>query len=91
MPAEERGDEVCRRKDVKAAGQSNAGDTVEGATDPGDLGAIDREVRGDGTVQTLLGKDLGGIRGVGGRGSVPVNQVSGGWENAIGVNWGTKY
>ena len=69
VPAECRGDEVCQREDVQAAGQGGAGDAVERGRVPGYLWAVDGEVGGHGAVETLFGEDVvvvGLVCGLGG-------------------------
>lgn len=61
MPTEQRGGKVCGCEKVEGARQSNAGDTVSTRSNPGDLGTVDGQVRGNGAVQALLGEDLGGV------------------------------
>lgn len=65
VPPQQRGRQVRRREDVHAAREHAAGDAVERGPVPGDLGAVDGKVRGDGAVQTLGGEDGvgGGWRG----------------------------
>lgn len=57
MPAKERQDEVCGAEDVEPPTEHRAGDAIEGGAIPGDLGAVDGEVGGDGAVKTLLFED----------------------------------
>lgn len=66
VPAQHGSGEVCGRVEVQAAGEDDAGDTVGATADPGDLGAVDGEMGGDGAVLALLGEDLSWVRGVGG-------------------------
>lgn len=61
MPTEQRRGEVCGCEKVQGARKSNAGDTVSARANPGDLGTVDGEVRGNGAIQALLGEDFGGI------------------------------
>lgn len=70
VPAEQRGGEVSGGPEIEAAGQGNAGETVGTAANPGDLGLVDRQMGGDGAVQTLLGEVLGGVFRVGGGSNV---------------------
>jgi hypothetical protein len=67
VPAEVGSDEVGGAEGVEAAGEDAAGDAVEGGEVPGDLRAVDGEVRGDGAVETLFGEDsvLGVLLGEG--------------------------
>lgn len=88
MPSQQRGGQVGGTEDVEAAGEDAAGDAVEGGCVPGDLGLVDRQVRGDGTVEALGGEDgvgvggfgglglRGGFRGGGLEGDVPAMRVS---------------
>ena len=70
MPAEEGGDEVEGAVGVDHGGQGCARDAIEGAAVPGYLGAIDREMGGDGAVEALGGEDFlaGGLGHCGGCG-----------------------
>lgn len=61
VPTEQRRGEVCGCEKVQGARKSNAGDTVSARANPGDLGTVDGEVRGNGAIQALLGEDFGGI------------------------------
>jgi len=58
MPSEERGNQVREAKDVEGTGQHGAGNAVEDGSIPGYLRAVDREMRRDGAVETLLDEDL---------------------------------
>lgn len=64
MPTERGSGEVGDAEDVHGAGEHDAGDAVEGGGDPGYLGPVDCEVRGDGAVAALGGQD-GGAFGLG--------------------------
>lgn len=64
VPADSRRDQVEDAEDVEAAGEGNAGDTVEGGAVPGDLRLVDAEMGCDRAVQALLCEDL--VRGLGG-------------------------
>ena len=66
VPSESGGSEVSGSPEVQGAGESNAGNTVQGTADPADLGLVDAKVRGDGAEQTLFNEDLVGVLGVGG-------------------------
>lgn len=68
VPAERGRGEVSGSPQVEGAGECDAGNTVQGRANPGDLGLVDGKVRGNRTVQALLSQDLGGVLGVGGRG-----------------------
>lgn len=70
MPAKQRRGEVCSRVKIQRTRKGESGNTVKTTADPSDLGAVDGKVRGNGTVQTLLRKDLGRVRGVRGSGSL---------------------
>lgn len=61
MPSEEGGSEVRGAEDVEAAGEDAAGDSVERGADPGYLGLVDSQVRGDGAVATLGGEEVVGF------------------------------
>lgn len=74
VPAQHRRGQVRCGVQVHGTGQHNTGDTVSATANPGDLGTVDRKVGGDRTVPTLLGEDLGWIRGVGGRSRSPFTQ-----------------
>lgn len=58
MPAQGRGSEVCEAEEVQRAAQHDAGDTVQRGTVPCDLRAVDGEMGGDGTLETLLAEDF---------------------------------
>ena len=58
VPSEVGCGEVQSAVDVKAAAQDGAGDAVVDGQVPGDLWAVDAEMRRDGAVQTLLDEDL---------------------------------
>lgn len=64
MPAESGRGKVGGGPQVEGAGEGDAGDTVQGRADPADLGLVDGQVRGDGTVQALLSQNVGGALGV---------------------------
>jgi hypothetical protein len=68
VPADDGGNQVSGCVDVESARGDRAGNTVQGTGVPGDLGAVDGQVRSDGPVQTLLRKDLGRVDCVGGGG-----------------------
>lgn len=70
-------DEVEDAEGVEAAGEGDAGDTVERRAVPGDLRLVDAEVGSDGAVEALLCEDLvGGLgRAHGGGGGVSVVAV----------------
>lgn len=76
VPAEQGRSEVCSRPQVQGAGEGDARDAVQRTADPSDLGLVDGQVRGDGTVQALLGQDLGRVFGIGGRGGLSVSRGS---------------
>lgn len=61
VPAHGGGHEVGEAEEVEAAAEHDAGDTVERGGDPGDLGAVDGQMRGDGAVTALLDEDLLGL------------------------------
>lgn len=63
VPADGGRDEVEDAEGVEAAGEGDAGDTVERRAVPGDLRLVDAEVGSDGTVEALLCEDL--VRGLG--------------------------
>lgn len=65
VPAENGGGEVCGGPQVERAGEGDTGYTVQGTADPANLGLVDGQMRGDGTVQALLGQDLGRVLSVG--------------------------
>lgn len=67
VPAEGGRGEVGSGPQVESTGEGNTGDTVQGGTDPADLGLVDAQVRGDRAVQALLSQDLGRVLSVGGR------------------------
>lgn len=75
VPSKQRSAEVCGTEDVEPAAENRAGYTVECGEIPRDLGFVDRQVRGDGTVAALLFEDRVGGRvfdslGCGGSGFV---------------------
>lgn len=65
VPSERGRGKVCEAEEVEGPGEHDAADTVQGAAIPGDLRAVDGQVRGDGALETLLGEDLGGVAGRG--------------------------
>lgn len=65
VPSEGGGCKVGSGPEVEGAGESAAGDTVQGTTDPGDLGLVDGQVGSDRATETLLNQDLLGVLGVG--------------------------
>lgn len=75
MPAKDGGGEVRQAEDVERAGEGDSSNTVEGRQIPGDLCLVDTQVRGDGAVQSLFGKNLVGSVTVGHdlRGGEPVS------------------
>lgn len=77
VPTEQGRGKVRGCEKVEAARQSNTGETVGSAANPGDLRLVDGKVGGNRAVQTLLGKDLGRIRSIGG-GGVSNERVSAG-------------
>ena len=64
VPADGGRGEVCGGPQVESAGEGDTGDTVQGTANPADLRTVDGQVGGDGTVQALLGQDLGRVLGV---------------------------
>ena len=85
VPAESRCCEVCESKKVEATAENDSRETVQTGGVPGDLGSVDGKMRGDGTVEALLRKDLftslladpaGGL-GVGKSGKALVSRVPG--------------
>ena len=81
MPPEERRGYVRQTEQIYAAGEREPGDAVESGEDPGELRFVDREVRGDGALETLgfeeggvrWGAGLHGVRGV--RGDAAVGEA----------------
>lgn len=67
VPSESGRGEVGSGPQVESTGEGNTGDTVQGGTDPADLGLVDAQVRGDRAVKALLSQDLGRVLSVGGR------------------------
>ena len=69
MPSERGRNEVCDTEDVEGSGEHESADAVEATGIPGDLRAVDGQVRGDGALETLLCEDFGalGLRSVLGR------------------------
>lgn len=61
VPAEHRGGEVGKAKEVERHGDSEAGDAVERGQDPGYLWLVDGEVGRGGTEFALCDQDLGAI------------------------------
>ena len=59
MPAEDGRGQVADGEEVHGAGKGDTRDAVEGGADPGDLWAVDGEMRGDGAVAALGGEDRG--------------------------------
>jgi hypothetical protein len=85
VPAKQRRGKVGSREEVETAGKGQAGDTVERAANPGDLGLIDGKVGSDRAVQALLGEVLGRIRGVCRRNSVPASVSN--WKLWTKAGW----
>jgi hypothetical protein len=82
VPADGGRDEVEDAEGVEAAGEGDAGDTVERRAVPGDLRLVDAEVGSDGAVQALLCEDL--VVGWGGCG-VSVGAVVSGRKRSDGM------
>lgn len=57
MPAEEGGHEVGEPEDVEPARERGAGDAIQRAGVPGDLRAVDGQVRAYGAAEPLRGED----------------------------------
>lgn len=57
VPPERGRRDVCDSKDVKTSAEDDGRETVETGGVPGDLGLVDGKVRGDRTLEALLGKD----------------------------------
>lgn len=76
MPTESGGDEIGGSPEVQRAGESDAGDTVQGTADPADLGLVDSKVRSDRAVKTLLNEDLVGVLGIGGGSNLSIDHKS---------------
>ena len=68
MPSRERADEICGAEDVEPAGEDAGGDPVQPGAVPRYLRLVDREMWGDGALQTLGGEDRVGVGGGGGCG-----------------------
>jgi len=68
VPSESRRGEVCGGPQIESAGEGDTGDTVQGTTNPADLGTVDAQVGRNGTVQALLGQDRVRVLSVGSRG-----------------------
>lgn len=64
VPSESGRGKVGSSPKVEGAGESHTSDTVEGTTDPADLGPVDAKMRGNRTAKTLLDEDLVGVLGV---------------------------
>ena len=58
MPSEERRDEIRSAKDIETPTDGDTCDAVQRGEDPGDLGLVDRQVGGDGTVFALRDEDF---------------------------------
>jgi hypothetical protein len=58
VPAEGGRNQVERAVGVEATAEDAAGDTVQRRQIPGNLRAVDGEMRRDGAVQTLLSEDV---------------------------------
>lgn len=58
VPSERRSCEVCYAEDVETPTEDDGGDTVEAGSVPCDLRLVDGKMRGDGTVEALLGEDF---------------------------------
>jgi hypothetical protein len=58
MPSEQRGNEIPEAKNVEGATQDGTRDAVGDGGDPGDLWAINAEMRGDGPSETLFGENF---------------------------------
>lgn len=68
MPSKQRRRKVGGAEDVEPPAEQAAGDAVESAKVPGDLGAVDGEVGGDGATEALGGKERSVWGRVGGDG-----------------------
>lgn len=58
MPAEGGSSEVCEAEKIEGAAEGNAGDSIERRSVPCDLGSVDAEMWGDGTLDSLLDEDF---------------------------------
>lgn len=76
VPADDGGNKVGGGEHVESARGDRAGDTVQGTGVPGNLGAVDGQVRSDGAVQALLRENLGRVGGVCGRRSWSIRDKS---------------
>lgn len=63
VQSQNRRGEVPDPEEVEATRQHDTGDAVEHRRVPGDLRAVDGQVRGDGAVAALLDEDLVGVGG----------------------------
>lgn len=63
VPAEQRSDEVADAKDVECAGERGTCEAVCDGCVPGDLGAVDGEMGGSGTMSALVDENLVGVCG----------------------------
>jgi hypothetical protein len=68
MPADRGRDEIRQAVDVQAAGEGEAGESVQHGEIPRYLGLVDAEMGSDGAVEALLEEDVGGAGGAGGGG-----------------------
>lgn len=70
--AERRTSKIRNRPDVEKTRQGDTGDTVRTREVPGDLRAVDANVRRNGAVQALLRQELGRVGGLGGRNDLSI-------------------
>lgn len=89
VPTKGGGSQVCEAEEVKGTGKGNSSDTVQCRQVPGDLGLVDTEMRSDGAMKTLFGKDLSRCLIVrhglsGGKSGVDDEHCHGPWETKPG-------
>ena len=74
MPAEKRRNEIAYGEHVEATRKGDTGDSVKHRWVPCDLRFVDREMRSDGPIESLLGQDIFRIRRIAGCHSRPVQE-----------------
>lgn len=63
VPSQRRCGQVCETEEVETTAQDHGGQTVQRGPVPGDLGLVDGEMRGDWTLEALLGEVFLGCLG----------------------------
>lgn len=60
MPSDRRSGKVCESENVESCAENHRGETIECRSEPGNLGLVDGEMRGDWAQEALLREDIGG-------------------------------